>query len=116
MPFIVVGAVLFTLAIYVVPVLLLQRRDFRTAHDYFVSSGTTPPGVFQNSAIAYALQMATFGPFFLWGAAGDYWPAIINAVFFALGLLLVYRLRNRLFAFMEGALQSGESISVQQTA
>ena len=35
-----------------------------------------PPGVFQNSAIAYALQMATFGPFFLWGAAGDFWPAV----------------------------------------
>jgi hypothetical protein len=114
MPYVIVTAVLVTLAIYIVPVLLLQKKRFRHSHDYFVASGTTPPGVFQNSAIAYALQMATFGPFFLWGAASDYWPAILNSLFFGLGLWVLYRLRHRLFAFLDDALKKDESITVHE--
>jgi hypothetical protein len=114
MPLVVVTAVLLSLAIYVVPVLLLQRKDFRSSHDYFVSSGRTPPGVFQNSAIAYALQMATFGPYFLWGAAGDYWPPIVNSFFFGIGLWTVYLLRHRLFSFLNDALKTDKSITVHE--
>src|SRR5262245_46381432 len=100
MPYIAVALVLLTLAIYFIPVLLLRKDKFTSAHDYFVSSGNTSPTVFQNSAIAYALQMATFGPFFLWGASGDIWPAIINSVFFGIGLWGVFLLRHKLFAFL----------------
>lgn len=114
MPYVIVTAVLVTLAIYIVPVMLLQKKRFQHSHDYFVASGRTPPGVFQNSAIAYALQMATFGPFFLWGAASDYWPAILNSIFFGLGLWALYRLRHRLFAFLDNALKKDESITVHE--
>ena len=33
----------------------------------------------QNSSIAYTLPMTAFGPFFAWGASGDFWPAILSS-------------------------------------
>ena len=75
---------------------------------------TRPPGVIQNASIAYALKMATFGPFFAWGASGDLWPAIIAALSFGLGLCLVYILRRPLLAFLDNALGRDQSITVHE--
>jgi hypothetical protein len=96
------------------PVLLLRRKSYPRAQDYFVSSDHTPPGVIRNSSIAYALKTAAFGPLLLWGATGDLWPAIISAVFLGLGLALIYALRRPLLAFFATALADDSSISINQ--
>jgi hypothetical protein len=103
---------LLSLVIYFIPTYLLRRRTYARAQDYFVSSGHTPPGVIRNSSVAYALKLATFGPFFGWGASGDFWPAIIYSFFFGLGVCLIYILRRPMFAFMESALNEDRSITV----
>jgi hypothetical protein len=103
---------LVSLAIYLIPIYLLRRKAYARAQDYFVSSEHSPPGVIRNSSIAYALKMATFGPFFVWGASGDFWPAIIYSTFFGLGVCLIYMVRRPMLAFMENALHGDRSITV----
>ena len=103
---------LLSLVIYFIPTYLLRRRTYARAQDYFVSAGHTPPGVIRNSSVAYALKLATFGPFFGWGASGDFWPAIIYSFFFGLGVCLIYILRRPMLAFMESALNGDRSITV----
>jgi hypothetical protein len=113
MPF-VLFLPLISLAIYLIPVYLLRRRTYARAQDYFLSSGHTPPGVIRNSSVAYALNMATFGPFFAWGASGDFWPAIINSACFGVGVWLIYVVRRPMLAFMESALAGGRSVTVHE--
>jgi hypothetical protein len=103
---------LLSLVIYFIPTYLLRRRTYARAQDYFVSYGHTPPGVIRNSSVANALKLATFGPFFGWGANGDFWPAIIYSFFFGLGVCLIYILRRPMLAFMESALNGDRSITV----
>jgi hypothetical protein len=105
---------ILSLAIYFVPVLLLRHKIYRRAQDYFVASNKTSPTVFQNASIAYQLQMATFGPFFLWGSRGDFWPVIVNSLFFGIGLLLVFYLRKPLFLFLNNSLRSDASVTVHE--
>src|SRR5262245_36360351 len=103
---------LVSLAIYLIPIYLLRRKAYARAQNYFVSSELTQPGVIRNSSVAYALKLATFGPFFGWGASGDFWPAIIYSFFFGLGVCLIYILRRPMLAFMESALNGDRSITV----
>jgi len=105
---------LLSLGICLVPICFLRRPGYQRAQDYFVSSQYTPPDVVQNASIAYALRMATFGPFFAWGASGDLWPAIISSVFFGLGLYLIYFLRRPLLEFLDSALRHDRSITVHE--
>ena len=77
---------LVSLVIYLIPIMILRRKAYARAQDYFISSERSPPGVILNSSVAYALKMATFGPFFVWGASGDFWPAITYSAFFAFGV------------------------------
>src|SRR5262249_42930179 len=74
----------------------------------------TPPGVIQNSSIAYALRMAILGPFFVWGAKGDFWPAIVHSFFFGLGLYLLYVIRRPIFEFFDRALSRDQSITAHE--
>src|SRR5262245_57098837 len=103
---------LVSLAIYLIPIYLLRRKTYARVQDYFVSSEHTPPGVIRNSSIAFALKMSKFGPFFVWGARGDFWPAITYSAFFGLGVCLIYILRRPMLAFMESALHGDRSITV----
>jgi len=112
MPSLAFLAPAISLALCLVPVFLLRRKAYARAQDYFVSSDHTPPGVIQNSSIAYALKMATFGPFFAWGASGDLWPAIIGSAFFGLGSYLIYVLRRPLLEFLGTALNGDRSITI----
>jgi hypothetical protein len=107
-------ALVVFVGISLVPVLLLRRKSYPRAQDYFISSDHTPPGVIRNSSIAYALKTAAFGPLLLWGATGDLWPAIISAVFLGVGLALIYVLRRPLLAFFATALSGDTSISINQ--
>jgi hypothetical protein len=103
---------LVSLVIYVIPILILRRKAYARAQDYFISSERSPPGVIRNASVAYALKMATFGPLFVWGASGDFWPAIIYSAFFAFGVCLIYVLRRPMLEFMENALNGDRSITV----
>jgi hypothetical protein len=114
MPSLAFLAPAISLAACLIPVFLLRRKAYARAQDYFVSSDHTPPGVIQNSSIAYALKMAAFGPLFAWGASGDLWPAIIAAAFFGLGSYLIYVLRRPMLEFLGGALSSDRSITISE--
>jgi hypothetical protein len=96
------------LGICFVPIWLLPRRNFQRPQDYFIASQPTPPDVMRNAAVAYPLRIASFGPFFAWGASGDLWPAIIGAACCGLGVYLIYSLRRPLLASLDAAL-SGEA-------
>jgi hypothetical protein len=112
MPSIAFVVLIICLGVGLIPVLLLRRKIFGRAQDYFVSSDHTPTGVIRNSSIAYAVKMAAFGPLFAWGAAGDFWPAIIFAVALGLGLYLLYALRRPILAFLGDALRRDRSVTV----
>jgi hypothetical protein len=103
---------LVSLAVCLFPVWLLRHDRGARARDYFVAPRYIPPEAVRNASIAYSLRLAVFGPVFVLGATGDFWPVIIGATCFGLGLYLVYALRRRIFAFLEGALQGDQSITV----
>src|ERR1700751_5473379 len=73
---------------------------------------TAPPSVILNSSVAYALKMATFGPFFVWGASGDFWPAIVYSAFFAFSICLVYILPRPMRELMDNSRNRDRSITV----
>ena len=75
-----------SLGMCLAPICLLPRRKLQRASDYSVASQPVPPGVMRNSSVAHPLRIATFGPFFAWGASGDLWPAIVGAARFGLGV------------------------------
>jgi hypothetical protein len=102
------------LALCLVPALLLRRKTYPRAQDYFVSSNHTPPGVIQNSSIAYVLKLSIFGPLFAWGASGDFWPAIASSTFLGLGLYLIYVLRRPMLGFLGDALSRDRSFTMNE--
>jgi hypothetical protein len=105
---------LLSLGICFVPVWLLRRQHDGRAQDYFISSQYTPPEVIRNSSIAKGLRMASFGPFFAFGARGDFWPVVAGAACFGLGLYLVYALRGPILKFLGNALRHDQSITVHE--
>jgi hypothetical protein len=114
MPLPVVLVLVVSLAIYLIPVWLLRRKACARIQDYLISSQGAPPSVIQNSSIAYALRIAIFGPFFAWGASGDFWPAIAASVSFGLGLWLIYILRRPMLEFLDDALRHDRSITIAE--
>jgi hypothetical protein len=111
MTFALLGLIAF-FGISLIPIYILRRREYPRAREYFVASEHTPPGVVQNSSIAYSLQIATFGQFFSWGASGDFWPAMVCSAMFGAGLYLIYRLRRPVLGFLSQALERDRSITV----
>ena len=101
-----------SLGICLVPIWLMPRQKLPRARDYFIASQTTPPDVMRNSSVANPLRIATFGPFFAWGASGDFWPAIVSAACFGLGVHLIAVLRRPLLAFMDSASSANASMTV----
>jgi hypothetical protein len=113
MSFAVFLPLLAWLGIFFVPVWLLRRESTARAQDYLVSPGYTPPDAIRNSSVASSLRLAVCGPFFVLGASGDFWPAIIGAGCFGLGIYLVYVLRRPVFDFLAIQMERNRSITVQ---
>jgi hypothetical protein len=103
---------MIALGICLVPIWLLPRPNLQRAREYFITSQPTPPDVMRNSSVAYPLRIAAFGPFFVWGASGDLWPAIVSAACFGLGVYLIYALRDPLLAFLDSALDGNASMTM----
>ncbi len=103
---------IIALGICLLPIWLLPRRNFQRPRDYFIASQPTPPDVMRNSAVAYPLRIAAFGPLFVWGASGDLWPALIGAACCGLGVYLIYALRRPLLASLDDALSGDASATV----
>jgi hypothetical protein len=114
MPLLATLILVAALGAYFLPIQLLRRKASGQAQDYFIAAERTPPGVIQNSSIAYALKMATFGPFFAWGASGDFWPAIIASASLGLGLYLLNVLRRPMLEFFQSAVAHGQSFTVNE--
>jgi hypothetical protein len=114
MPFFALLPPVVCLGLCVIPGWLLRRRMYARAQDYFISSEHTPTGVIQNSSIASSLWLAMFGPFFAWGASGSFWPPIIGAACFGLGLYLMYLFHHALLEFLHDALVHDRSVTLHR--
>jgi hypothetical protein len=114
MPLLATLILVAALGAYFLPIQLLRSKASGQAQDYFIAAERTPPRVIQNSSIAYALKMATFGPFFAWGASGDFWPAIIASASLGLGLYLLNVLRRPMLEFFQSAVAHGQSFTVNE--
>ena len=90
MSFVTFLPVVIAVGIAFIPVWLLRHRQSARPLDDLVASQATRPEVVRNASIAYSLRIAAFGPLFVWGARGDFWPAIIGAASFALGVYLIH--------------------------
>jgi hypothetical protein len=110
----IVFPLVLSLLLYLLPALLFRRSSYRFSREYLVSTSGTSDGVFQNSSLAYALQLSTFGPFFAWGVAGDWIPGVLNSIFFGFGLFFLYLGRHRIAAFVRDALASDQSITIHE--
>jgi hypothetical protein len=102
---------LVSLGIFLVPVLLLRNRD-GLLQDTCVAPGYTPPEAIRNSAISCSLRLATFGPLFILGATGNFWPVVIGAACSALGVYIIHVFRQPIVTFLERALDGDRSITV----
>lgn len=94
--YIVFSAIVLSLLLYLIPARRQARENF-TGDAYYTARGTFNSGQYANSQVAYQLQMATIFPFFLLSISGQWWVALINTLFFAIGIWL-YRLLLPRFA------------------
>lgn len=104
--------VTLSLLLYFVPAFLSRKPKYRDASEFLIASRETPQSIFKNASVAYALQMATFGPFFVWGLFGDFWPGLINSLCFGLGLYIIYLLRQPILSFIRENLALGKSFTL----
>ncbi|MGZ3312403.1 MAG: hypothetical protein ACXU8R_28195, partial [Xanthobacteraceae bacterium] len=102
------------LGLCLIPAWLLRRAKYARVQDYFIASERTPPAVIQNASVACSLWMATLGPFFGWGATGNFWPSLVAAVCFPLGLSVMSCVRAPLLAFFCDALVHDRSVTIHQ--
>jgi hypothetical protein len=102
------------LGLCLIPAWLLRRAKYALVQDYFIASKHTPPAVIQNASVACSLWMATLGPFFGWGATGNFWPSLVAAVCFPLGLSLMSCVRAPLLAFIDDGLIHDRSVTIHQ--
>jgi len=106
--------VAISLLLYFVPSLLHKRKRYQHSSEYLVSAEGTTDDVFQNASLAYALQLATFGPFFVWGLRGDWIPAVLNSAFFGCGLLFLVVFRRDIASFVGRALSNDSSVTIHE--
>lgn len=112
MTFVAFLPLILSLAIYFVPVWLLRPKAEPDRETRFVASRATSAATIRNASIAHGLRFAAFGPLFVLGARGDFWPVLIAAAALGAGLFLLYLLRQPITAFLAGALKDGRSITV----
>lgn len=108
----ILSILLLSLSFYAVPAILSRLTKPEKITDQFVGAIPVSGQVFTNASVAYAIQMATFGPFFAWGAAGDLLPAMVNSAFFGLGLFLIYVFRRSILDFVSLSAEKSSSLTI----
>ena len=104
-------AVLISLLLYMLPVLAYRRQSYTKISDATLSAVGAPPATFQSASVAYSIQLALLGPFFIWGAIGDTFAASLNTFFFMLGLLAYLLLWRPLRNFLLERVANDSSIT-----
>lgn len=86
-------AIAIAASLYFLPSFLSRQRRVESLAEANVAARPTSPSIFTNASVAYGVQMATFVPFFLWAASGEFLQILLNTVClgFGLGLLVVFR-------------------------
>ena len=102
------------LGLCLIPAWLSRGAIYARVQDYFIASEHTPPAVIHNSSVACSLWLAALGPFFGWGATGNFWASLVAAVCFPLGLSLMFCVRAPMLAFIEDALIHDTSVTIHK--
>ena len=102
------------LGLCLIPAWLSRGAIYARVQDYFIASEHTPPAVIHNSSVACSLWLAALGPFFGWGATGNFWASLVAAVCFPLGLSLMFCVRAPMLAFIEDALIHDRSVTIHK--
>lgn len=86
--YLVAVALAFPLVTYVWAATSTPRSKVSTLAGYFTAYKQVGAAPFANSSLAYAFQVATLFPFLYWGLGGQILPALVNAVFWGVGIFL----------------------------
>jgi len=105
---------LASLLLYFVPIWMLRGRSYLLLNDRVVSKDAVPASIFQSSSVAYSMQMAMLGPFFIWGLTRDNLAPFLNSIAFMFGLLLIWVFRRKLVVFFGNKLGNNDSITVHE--
>jgi hypothetical protein len=81
-------ALALPLIAYVWAAMSTPRSKVSTLAGYFTAYKQVGAAPFANSSLAYAFQVATLFPFLYWGVGGQILPALVNAIFWGLGIFL----------------------------
>lgn len=92
LPAIILTVTVAMLGMYLVQAQLSRASSLAGDPDrFFLSRGAHSTAEYGSAQIAYFLQMATVYPFFLFGFFGQWWLALWNTLFFAVGIWLFAR-------------------------
>jgi hypothetical protein len=81
-------ALALPLIAYVWAAMSTPRSKVSTLAGYFTAYKQVGAAPFANSSLAYAFQVATLFPFLYWGVGGQILPALVNAIFWGVGIFL----------------------------
>ena len=81
-------ALAIPLIAYVWAAMSTPHSKVSTLAGYFTAYKQVGAAPFANSSLAYAFQVATLFPFLYWGVGGQILPALVNAIFWGLGIFL----------------------------
>jgi hypothetical protein len=81
-------ALAFPLVAYVWTAMSTPRSKVSTLAGYFTAYKQVGAAPFANSSLSYAFQVATLFPFLYWGVGGQILPALVNAIFWGVGIFL----------------------------
>jgi hypothetical protein len=81
-------ALALPLIAYVWAAMSTPRSKVSTLAGYFTAYKQIGAAPFANSSLAYGFQVATLFPFLYWGVGGQILPALVNAIFWGVGIFL----------------------------
>ncbi len=81
-------ALALPLVAYVWAAMSTPHSKVSTLAGYFTAYKQVGAAPFSNSSLAYAFQVATLFPFLYWGVGGQLLPAVVNSIFWGVGIFL----------------------------
>ena len=87
---IIFAAIVLSLILYVYLSQRTRVKRWERPDEYFLARGSTSSAQYAASQTAYTLQMATVFPFFVFAFTGMAWVAVLNTIFWLVGIGLYY--------------------------